>query len=58
MIESKLVSNDLYTVNFTDLNCWRTPQVQLGPATNAAIQLSTTTKKPIRVWVAFQKQKE
>ena len=55
MIESKLTSNDLYTVNFTDLNCWRTPNVQLGPANQAAIQLSNTTKKPIRVWVCFQK---
>ena len=54
MIESKLTSNDLYTVNFTDLNCWRTPNVQIGPANQAAIQLSNTTKKPIRVWVCFQ----
>jgi len=54
MVETKLISNDLYTVNFTDLTVWRTSITQTGDASNSAIQLATTTKKPIRVWVAFQ----
>jgi len=54
MVESKLISNGLYTVNFTDLTVWRTSLVQTGNASNNAIQLATTTKKPVRVWVAFQ----
>ena len=55
MLETKLISNDLYTVNFTDLTVWRTNNLLVGNASNNAIQLTTTTKKPIRVWVAFQK---
>ena len=54
-IEAKLVSNDIFDVNFTDLTTFRTAQVQVGNASNSALQLSTTTKKPIRVWVAFQR---
>lgn len=54
-LEAKLVSNETFDVNFTDLNVFRTPQIQIGAATNSAIQLSTTTKKPIRIWVAFQR---
>ena len=55
MVESKLISNELmYTVNFTDLTYWRTPTAIANGQSNSAYQLATTTKKPIRVWVAFQ----
>ena len=55
MVESKLISNELmYTVNFTDLTYWRTPTALSGQSSGSAYQLTTTTKKPIRVWVAFQ----
>ena len=55
MLEGKLASNDLYTVNFTDLTVWRLNTLQTGHASNSAIQLATTTKKPIRMWVVFQR---
>lgn len=56
MLESKLISNETFDVNFTDLTVFRSSNVHTGSANNTAVQLSTTTKKPIRVWVAFQKQ--
>jgi len=56
MLESKLISNEAFDVNFTDLTVFRSSTVHIGNANNTAVQLSTTTKKPIRVWVAFQKQ--
>lgn len=55
-IEAKLVSGGSYTVNFTDLTCWHTNLVMASSGTQTAYQLATTTKKPIRVWIAFQLQ--
>lgn len=55
-IEGKLVSGANYTINFTDLTCWHTNLVLSSAGTQAAYQLATTTKKPIRVWIAFQLQ--
>lgn len=55
ILEGKLASNDLYTVNFTDLTVWRTTAALTGNASGSAIQLATTTKKPIKVWVVFQR---
>jgi hypothetical protein len=54
MLENKLSSNDSFDVNFTDLTVYKSSTV-LNRGSNAAIQLSTTTKKPIRVWVGLQK---
>lgn len=55
MLENKLSSNDSFDVNFTDLTVYKSSTV-LTAGSNAAIQLSTTTKKPIRVWVGLQKE--
>lgn len=54
MLENKLSSNDSFDVNFTDLTVYKTSTSQTA-GSNSAIQLSTTTKKPIRVWVGLQK---
>ena len=56
MLEGKLASNELYTVNFTDLTVWQLNTLQTGNASQSAILLATTTKKPIRMWVVFQRK--
>jgi hypothetical protein len=54
-IEAKLRSDEMFDVNFTDLTLVRPSTTQTGNASNNAFQLASTTKKPIRVWVGFQK---
>lgn len=55
-IEANLTSNNVYTVNFTDLTLIKTPPFADANTPSGAFQLATTSKKPIRVWVAFQKE--
>jgi len=53
-IESSLSSGAMNTFNFTDLTCWRSLNITQSAGTQQSVLLSTTTKKIIRVWVAFQ----
>lgn len=55
MIEKQLVSSDTFDVHFTDINLFRTATVQSNSANNATFQLSTTSKKVVRCWVAMQR---
>lgn len=55
MIEKQLVSSDTFDVHFTDINLFRTSTVQINSANNATFQLSTTSKKVVRCWVAMQR---
>ncbi|HRP36657.1 MAG TPA: hypothetical protein PLS50_02500, partial [Candidatus Dojkabacteria bacterium] len=53
-IEAKLVSNEMFTVNFTDFTCYRSGNSYAAGSGQHALQLATTQKKIIRCWVAFQ----
>lgn len=55
-LESELSSNDVVDVNFTDLTLYSNPGQLYQNGSNNAIQLATTSKRPIRVWVAFMLQ--
>jgi len=52
-LENKLVSGASVDVNFTDLTWWKTTTTQTG-GSDKAVNLATTSKRPVRVWVAFQ----
>lgn len=58
MVEKQLKSGDIIDVNFTDLTCTRPTSTNVlnGPASNSSAYLSSTTKKPIRLFAAFQRQ--
>lgn len=56
VIQKQLVSNDMVDINFTDLTLFRSANLLIGQASNTALQLATTTKKPVKVWVVFQKK--
>lgn len=53
-LQKPLVSGATVDVNFTDLSYWKTNVTQTA-GSNKAIQLASTSKRPIRCWVAFQK---
>lgn len=52
-LEAQLSSNTVVDVNFTDLTLYRSGQTFTNGSNNA-LQLATTSKRPIRVYVAFQ----
>lgn len=55
ILQKQLASNETFDVNFTDLTVFRSGQIYVGNASNTALQLATTTKKPVKVFVVFQK---
>lgn len=54
MVNDNLQSNELFDVNFTDLSHFKSATA-LTATGQQSLQISTTSKKPIRVWVTFQK---
>jgi hypothetical protein len=58
LVENKLKSGEIFNVNFTDLTCTRptSTSVLTGPASNSSANLSSTSKKPVRLFAAFQRQ--
>ena len=53
-VEAKLMSNESYTLNFTDLTLSKTNLVNGVNGSQNSYLSAMTSKKPIRVWVAFQ----
>lgn len=55
VIEKELASEKTFDVHFTDLNIYRNPQAYITNANNTSFQLATTVKRPVGVYVVFQK---
>jgi hypothetical protein len=53
MVNDNLQSNEIFDVNFTDLSHFRNPTPLTGTAPQS-LQISTNSKKPVRVWIALQ----